>query len=180
MHHGFEPFNQSDPFPSYAALRREAPVVYDERIGYWVVTRYDDIKAVFERLGDLQQRERPGSGRASAGRRRRGSWRRAGSLPTRGLSARVPPEHTRIRKVVAKAFTPRRYKALEPAIRANVVRTGRGDAGPRRTATGDLVRDLAYDVPTVTILTLIGADIAQVATFKRWSDSPGGDDLGTT
>lgn len=36
---------------------------------------------------------------------------------------------------------------------------------------GDLVKDLAYDVPTITILTLIGADVSQVDTFKRWSDS---------
>lgn len=34
VHHGYEPFRQLDPFPAYAALRAEEPVMYDERIGY--------------------------------------------------------------------------------------------------------------------------------------------------
>lgn len=59
---------------------------------------------------------------------------------------------------------------LEPDIRANVVRLLETMlARPERR--GDLVRDLAYDVPTITILTLIGADVSQIDTFKRWSDS---------
>jgi cytochrome P450 len=87
-----------------------------------------------------------------------------------GLSARVPPEHTRIRKVAAKAFTPRRYKALEPSIRQHVV-TLVEQMLCRTEATGDVVRDLAYAVPTVTILHLIGADTTKVDMFKRWSDS---------
>src|SRR6185312_11663666 len=48
VHHGYEPFAQKNPFPVYAALRAEEPVMYDERIGYWVITRYDDVKAVFD------------------------------------------------------------------------------------------------------------------------------------
>ncbi len=169
VHHGFEPFAQTDPFPSYAELRSEEPVMYDERIGYWVISRYDDIKAVFEDWETFS------SENAQAPVRERGAEAKrimaeGGFTAYSGLSARVPPEHTRIRKVVQKAFTPRRYKALEPAIRANVVRlVGQMLARPDRT--GDLVRDLAYDVPTVTILTLIGADIGEVDTYKRWADS---------
>ncbi|WP_228805461.1 cytochrome P450 [Nocardia higoensis] len=169
VHHGYEPFAQNDPFPAYAALRAEEPVMFDERIGYWVVTRYDDIKAVF---GDW---ETFSSENAQAPVRERGPQAKrimdeGGFTAYSGLSARVPPEHTRIRKVAAKAFTPRRYKVLEPQIRANVVRLlDTMLARPQRR--GDLVRDLAYDVPTITILTLIGADVHQIDTFKRWSDS---------
>lgn len=169
VHHGYEPFAQNDPFPAYAALRTEEPVMFDERIGYWVVTRYDDIKAVF---GDW---ETFSSENAQAPVRERGPQAKrimdeGGFTAYSGLSARVPPEHTRIRKVAAKAFTPRRYKVLEPQIRANVVRLlDTMLARPQRR--GDLVRDLAYDVPTITILTLIGADVHQIDTFKRWSDS---------
>src|SRR5690606_38575249 len=87
-----------------------------------------------------------------------------------GLSARVPPDHTRIRAIAQRAFTPRRYKALEPSIRENIrAAFGRMLASPDRT--GDILRDVAYEIPTVTILALLGVDAAMVPTYKRWSDS---------
>ncbi|MEU3653341.1 cytochrome P450 [Streptomyces sp. NPDC032161] len=169
VHHGYEPFEQDDPFPSYAALRAQEPVMFDERIGYWVVSRYDDIKAVFEDWETFSSENAQAPVR-ERGRQARQIMEEGGFTAYSGLSARVPPEHTRIRKVAAKAFTPRRFKVLEPRIRANVVRLLQAMlARPERR--GDLLRDLAYDVPTITILTLIGADVGMIDTFKRWSDS---------
>jgi cytochrome P450 len=158
-----------DPFPAYAELRNEQPVMFDERVGYYVVSRYDDIKAVFEDW------EAFSSENAQAPVRKRGPqatkiMEDGGFTAYSGLSARRPPEHTRIRAVAQKAFTPRRYKALEPFIRQNVVDQVEAMLA-RPEHRGELVRDLAYTVPTVTILTLIGADVSQVDTFKRWSDS---------
>lgn len=169
VHHGYEPFEQDDPFPSYAALRAQEPVMFDERIGYWVVSRYDDIKAVFDDWETFSSENAQAPVR-ERGRQARQIMEEGGFTAYSGLSARVPPEHTRIRKVAAKAFTPRRFKVLEPRVRANVVRLLETMlARPERR--GDLVRDLAYDVPTITILTLIGADVGMIDTFKRWSDS---------
>ena len=169
VHHGYEPFAMTDPFPAYRELRAEEPVMYDERIGYWVVTRYDDVKAVFADWETFS------SENAQAPVRERGAEARrimdeGGFTAYSGLSARVPPEHTRIRKIVQRAFTPRRYKVLEPSIRQHVDRLLTAMLA-REDRDGDLLRDLAYEVPTVTILTLIGADVSQVDTFKRWSDS---------
>lgn len=167
--HGYQPFAQDDPFPSYAALRAEAPVAYDERIGYWIVTRYDDIKAVFAdwETFSSENAQAPVRERAAEAKRIMAD---GGFTAYSGLSARVPPEHTRIRKVAGKAFTPRRFRVLEPTIRGNVVRLiEQMLANPDRT--GEIVRDLAYDIPTITILTLIGADVTKIDTFKRWSDS---------
>lgn len=167
-HHGYEPFKMNDPFPAYAELRREEPVMFDERIGYWVVTRYDDIKATFDDWETFS------SENAQAPVRKRGPQATkimadGGFTAYSGLSARIPPEHTRIRAIAQKAFTPRRYKALEPEIRANVVAAL--EKMLDRGAPGDMVTDLAYDIPTITILTLIGADVSMVDTYKRWSDS---------
>jgi cytochrome P450 len=61
---------------------------------------------------------------------------------------------------------------LEPAIRENVI-TRIETMLARPDHTGDMVRDLAYDIPTITILTLVGADISQIDTYKRWADSRG-------
>lgn len=170
-HHGYQPFEQDNPFPAYHALRAEEPVMYDERIDCWVVTRYEDVKAVF---GDW---ETFSSENAQAPVRERGPQAKqimadGGFTAYSGLSARVPPEHTRIRSVAQKTFTPRRYKKLEPFIRANVVKLLERML-EHEDHTGDLVKDLAYDVPTITILTLFGEDASQVETFKRWSDSRG-------
>ena len=143
--------------------------MFDERTGYYVVSRYDDIKAVFDDWETFS------SENAQAPVRERGPQAKrimeeGGFTAYSGLSARRPPEHTRIRAVAQKAFTPRRYKVLEPFIRQNIVdQIERMLARPERR--GDLFRDLAYDVPTITILTLIGADTGMVDTYKRWSDS---------
>jgi cytochrome P450 len=170
-HHGYEPFQMRDPFPSYRELRAEQPVMYDERINYYVVTRYDDIKAVFDDWETFS------SANAQAPVRERGEAAKkimadGGFTAYSGLSARTPPEHTRIRAIVQRAFTPRLYKSLEPAIRENVI-TRIETMLARPDHTGDMVRDLAYDIPTITILTLVGADISQIDTYKRWADSRG-------
>ncbi|WP_422933044.1 cytochrome P450 [Sinomonas sp. P47F7] len=168
-HHGYEPFQMKDPFPAYARLRAEEPVMYDDRIDYYVVTRYDDIKAVFEDWETFS------SENAQAPVRKRGPeatqiMNEGGFTAYSGLSARIPPEHTRIRGIVQKAFTPRRYKTLEPFIHGNVAE--RLDAMlARGTGHGEIVRDLAYEVPTITILTLIGEDPTRIDDYKRWSDS---------
>jgi len=169
VNHGFEPFAQKDPFPSYAELRREEPVMFDERIDHWVVTRYDDVKSVFGNWETFSSENAQTPVRERSAETKR-IMAEGGFTAYSGLSARMPPEHTRIRKVAQKAFTPRRYKALEPTIRAHVI-SRIEQMLEREGKTGDFFEDIAYDVPTVTILTLIGADTSQVDTFKRWSDS---------
>ena len=169
VHHGYEPFEMRDPFPSYSELRREEPVMYDERVGLWVVSRYDDVKAVFEDWETFS------SENAQKPVRQRGPQAEqimieGGFTAYSGLSARVPPEHTRIRAIAQKMFTPRRYKALEPQIRENIAARLEAMAA-RPEKRGEMVADLAYDIPTITILTLIGADVSMVDTYKRWSDS---------
>ena len=85
-----------------------------------------------------------------------------------GLSARVPPDHTRIRKVVSGVFTPRRYRVLAPLVRDTV--SAMLDAMLAKPK-GDLVADLAYDLPALTILTLLGVAAEKVAEVKRWAKS---------
>lgn len=167
--YGYAPFQMKDPFPSYDRLREEAPVVYDERIGYYVVTRYDDVKAVFADHGTFSS-ENTAAPVRPYGPPAKQIMAEGGFSVYSGLSSRQPPEHTRIRSAVLKGFTPRRLRLIEPAIRERV--TSLLDAMLERPGRdGEMVRDLAYDLPTETILNLIGADPHMVPTFKRWSDS---------
>ncbi|MBS1673933.1 MAG: cytochrome P450 [Actinobacteria bacterium] len=168
-HHGYEPFDLKDPFPAYAALRASEPVMYDERIDCWVVTRYDDVKSTFENWETFS------SENAQAPVRERGPqatqiMKDGGFTAYSGLSARIPPEHTRLRAIAQRAFTPRRFKALEPTIRENTrAALAAMLANPERA--GDFFGQVAYDIPTITILTLLGVDPSLVPTYKRWSDS---------
>lgn len=168
-HYGYEPFDMTDPFPAYAKLRENAPVYFDERIGYWVVTRYNDVKAVFADWETFS------SENAQAPVRERGPEAKrimaeGGFTAYSGLSARVPPEHTRIRAIAQRAFTPRRFKVLEPTIRENTQKSIEAMLADA-SGTGDFLAAVAYDIPTITILTLLGVDPAMVPTYKRWSDS---------
>lgn len=172
-HHGYEPFNQDDPFPAYAKLRHEQPVMFDDRTNLYVVSAYDDVKAVFDDWETFS------SENAQAPVRSRGPqatqiMNDGGFTVYSGLSARRPPEHTRIRAVAQKAFTPRRFKVLEPMIRDNV-KASIQDMLAKDTPHADIVSEVAYSLPTITILTLIGesTDAETIDRYKRWSDSRG-------
>lgn len=169
-HHGYEPFDMKDPFPAYAELRRNEPVMFDERIGYYVVSRYDDVKAVFNDWETFSSENAQAPVRPM-GEPAKKIMNDGGFTAYSGLSARIPPEHTRIRSVAQKAFTPRRYRVLEPLIRQNV-----DDMIDRMIAAGDpgdILHDIANDLPTITILTLFGVDTSLIPTIKEWSLSRG-------
>ena len=166
--HGYDAFAQADPFATWAHLRADDPVFHDEHTGYWVVSRYADVKAVFgdwetfsSEIAHLPVRER--------GPEAKRIMDEGGFTAYSGLSARVPPEHTRIRRIVGKGFTPRRYAALEPTIRETTLgAVERMLADPSRQA--DLLKALCEEIPVVTILALLGIDLDyDVETFKRWS-----------
>ena len=167
-YHGFEPFKLTNPFPAWKELREEAPVFYDDRIGYWVVSRYADVKGVFAdwetfSSANAQSPVNP------LGEAARTVLAEGDFTAYSGLSARVPPEHTRIREIATKAFTPRRYKVLEPFIRDNV--NDLIDAMVAKGEPADLLTDIAWDLPTVTIFTLIGVPTEKIDEVKRWASS---------
>lgn len=168
-YHGFEPFKLGNPFAAYQELREEAPVMFDDRINMFVVTRYDDVKSVFENWEtfsskDAQQPIRPLGPQAK-------QVLADGEFTTySGLSARIPPEHTRIRAVATKAFTPRRYKVLEPFIRENADKLIDAMIAEGKRE-GDILTDLAWDLPTITIFTLIGVPIEMIEQVKVWAGS---------
>ena len=108
----FDPFTpefQSDPFPILRRLRTEDPV-HRSRFG-WVFTRYNDVVAALrnQSLGAAFDRE--------AGRAQLGDGA-AFAYVSRRLHNFDPPDHTRLRSLVTKAFTLRRVEALRPHIQA--------------------------------------------------------------
>jgi cytochrome P450 len=149
---GLDPFAPgffADPYTQYAALRRAAPV-HQSPLGPWMCTRYDDCVRLLRSPGlSVEDRNRDGGRRiqlfAEADPRRR-----------RGRSAILnldPPDHTRIRRLAGKAFTPRRVDSLLPRIEALV------DAAIERVEPDgamDVIADLAFPLPFAVISEMLG------------------------
>lgn len=163
----FDPFDLTDPFPVYRRARREAPVFHSPKVDSWVLSRYEDIKSVLNdwRTFSSENTQSPFWPLAEATER---ILRDGGFEGRSGLSARIPPEHTRMRRIVQGAFGPRRFKAIEPQIRR--IMNEAIDAFAAK-GEGDLVRDFAYDVPAQVIFCLLGVPAQETAQVKAWSES---------
>jgi hypothetical protein len=155
----------ADPHPQYARLRERDPVHRSPLVGGWVLTRFRDVEAV---LRDARFSADDRSWSRFEGIRRRNE--RAGVWPKDGFEPSLlrldPPDHTRLRRLVTKAFTPRAIAALEPRIEKLVAELL--DAVP---AGGfDVIRELAYPLPVTVIAELLGVPREDLARFKHWSD----------
>src|SRR3990172_3440143 len=111
----YDPANpevRKDPYPHYKRLRREMPVYKIPSLGCWAVSRYHDVMAV------VKDPERFSSAPMSFEAPARAFFGELFPDPLpRVLIAADPPEHTRLRNIVKRAFVPRRIAALEDRIR---------------------------------------------------------------
>jgi cytochrome P450 len=147
----------ADPYPTYHRLRTEDPVHYSP-LGFWVLTRYEDVAAV---LRDARFIKEPLAALVAA--------RFGGEVPRGvGLSMldRDPPDHTRLRSLVSKAFTPRVVEGLRPRIQEIV-----DGLVARAEAAGsmDLIEEFAYPIPVNVICEMMGVPVEDHERFKGWS-----------
>jgi cytochrome P450 len=150
-----DPAFMADPYPMYHRLRTEDPVHHNP-LGFWVLTRYDDVAAA---LRDPRLVKEPIAAFVAA--------RFGAPVPAIGLSMldRDPPDHTRLRSLVSKAFTPRVVEVLRPHIREIV--DGLLDAvAPAHTM--DLIEDFAYPLPVIVICEMLGVPVEDHETFTQW------------
>ena len=154
----FLPEFHQDPYPFYARLRREDPV-HQSPMGFWVVTRYNDVVTV---LRD------PRFGRAGFHAMLAAAQPRAGNpdpLPP-SMLFQDPPDHTRLRALVNKAFTPRVVEAMRPHIQ-DIVDGLLDRVVP--TGTMDIIEDLAYPLPVRVICEMLGVPVGDQASIRQWS-----------
>jgi cytochrome P450 len=160
----FHPFDVNDPFPFYEWARHQAPVFFSQELNYFVVARYSDIKAVFDDWKTFSS-ENAQAPLRPIGEEARRVMREGGFTAYSGLSARVPPDHTRIRKLVQGCFGVRRFRAIEPQIR-EIVTTAIDVFADRGEV--DFFREFAYDVPALVLFKLVGVPDADVPKVKAW------------
>ena len=163
-----EPAVRCDPYPYYAALRRDAPVHEVAGMGLWVVARHGDVQSV------VRQPDRFSSAAMAAAARRPADLApadRQDDMPTADAASLIgsdPPVHTRLRSIVNRGFTPRRIAALEARIRE--IATGLARPLAARGEC-DLVAEFAAPLPATVIAELLGMDPARHEDMKRWSDA---------
>lgn len=142
-----------DPFPLYARLRVEAPVYHHDELDFWALSRYHDV------LAALHDHDRFCS--------RHGITLEPKS-PLPMMITMDPPEHTKMRRLVSRVFTPKRIAALEPRIRTLSAKyldrfADRGEC--------DLIVDYAAKLPIDVIATMLGVPDGDQDVLREWTDA---------
>jgi cytochrome P450 len=163
-----------DPLAYFSRMRGEGPVTpvvlpHGDRV--WLVTRYADVRAA---LAD------PRLHKQWAGKLTAPDWvpdQVIGYLNVHMLNT-DPPDHTRLRKLVSKAFTARRVAGLRPrveAITASLLDAMEARAAEAERAGGgdtiDLIEALAFPLPVTVICELLGVPAGDRARFRQWSNA---------
>ena len=162
----FDPSFRANPHPFYDALRRDDPV-HRAIGGLVVLTRYDDVANVlrsndFSR--DVEKSAKPLDTPVSQRQRQR---RTTGTKSILNLD---PPDHTRLRRLVSKSFTPSAIERLRPLIERFVDEAL--DVVERRVSDGsemELIDDLAFPVPFLVISAMLGMPTERADELREWS-----------
>ncbi|MEV4080216.1 cytochrome P450 [Nonomuraea fuscirosea] len=166
---GFDPWNPdfvAYPYNVYDQLRREAPVSFYEPTGQWLVARHADVNALLRdrRLGRsyLHVATHEEFGRPAEPEFQEPFWRviRAGMLDVE------PPVHTRLRRLVSRAFTPRMVESLRPRVRAIA---GELVAAYVDKGGGDLIAEVAEPLPVTVIAEMLGIPGHDRHLLRPWS-----------
>ncbi|GAA2452242.1 cytochrome P450 [Streptomyces glaucus] len=162
----WDPAFVADPYPAYADLRARGRVIRYEPTGQWLVPHHADVSALLRdrRLGRTY--------------RHRFTHEEFGRTPPppehepfhtlndHGMLDLEPPDHTRIRRLVSKAFTPRTVERLKPYVRGLADRLA---ADLVAAGGGDLLTDVAEPLPVAVIAEMLGIPEADRAPLRPWS-----------
>ncbi|MEU8249820.1 cytochrome P450 [Nonomuraea sp. NPDC048916] len=154
------------PYDVYADLRREAPVSFFEPTGQWLISRHADVNTLLRdrRLGRsyLHVAGHEEFGQEAEPEFQEPFWRvvRAGMLDVE------PPVHTRLRRLVSKAFTPRMVESLRPRVRD--IAGGLVDTFVEKGG-GDLIAEVAEPLPVTVIAEMLGIPEADRHLLRPWS-----------
>jgi hypothetical protein len=155
----FDPAFRNDPYPALRRLREQDPV-NQAPFGIWRLSRYRDVVRLLReanagvRLADGTLPPVPGPATPAS--------------PLRGefMLQQDPPAHTRLRRLVSKAFTPRAVESLRPKMQTIVDGCLDAVAGAGRM---DVIADLALPVPSTVICEMLGVPLADRERFTLWT-----------
>lgn len=151
---------RANPYPTYARMRNEAPINHSQG-GAVQLSRYDDCSSI------LKDNRYGRDGFEAALQSRYGKDERPAEEQGRSMLFCNPPDHTRLRSLVNRAFTSRVIEALRGSVQAMV-----NALLDRHAAVGrmDLIQDLAYPLPFTVICDMLGLPLGNHPEIKAWSD----------
>lgn len=162
---------RADPYPLYRKLRERDPFHRSRLAGGWVLSRYEDVAAV---LGDRSFSADERSGARYPARRRREARQGISDPYETGRATMLrmdPPDHTRLRALVGKAFTPRAVESMRPRVEERVDEVlGSLRASSAGGGSLELVRDFAAPLPIAVISEMLGVPAEDHPRFRHWSD----------
>jgi len=166
---GYDPWDPgfvADPYPALGRLRDGPRALYDERTNQWLVSRHADVNALLRdrRLGRTYRHVATNAewGQPDPPAEEAGFWHLLDSQ----MIDREPPDHTRLRRLVSTAFTPRTVERLRPRIDEIASRLVDDAAA---LGEFDLISDLLELLPVAVIAELLGIPESDRASLRPWS-----------
>lgn len=157
----YDPYDVSiaaDPYPTYARLRDEAPLYYNERYNFWALSRHADVEKA------LADWETFSNSRSDILELIQSKF----DMPPGVMMFQDPPAHTRLRGVMSRVFTPRRMAELEDQVRAYCVRC----LDPLVGSDGfDIIAELASMMPMRVIGMLLGIPEGDQVSVRDANDA---------
>ena len=163
-----DPEVQKSPFTFYTWLRDEAPIYFDPELKMYIVSRYEDIRTILRDPALFSSRVGAEMTGGTRGEVREVFEKEGWGERREVLLTNDPPDHTKYRKLVDRAFTASRVQKMEPYIES-VVETLVDGVVER--GGGDLIADFAVPVPLTVIADELGIAKEDIPRFKQWSDA---------
>jgi len=161
-----DPAFVADPYPAFARLRDAGPIAFDEATNQWLISRHADVSALLRdrRLGRSYLHV---ATHEEFGRTEPPDWQAPFHASQRTqLIDMEPPDHTRLRRLVTMAFTPRKVESLRPRI-TDIVDGLVGAA--RSRGVFDLLADVIEPLPVAVIAELLGIPASDRHLLRPWS-----------
>jgi cytochrome P450 len=171
----FDPATIADPYPVYVRLRDTAPVYYVERDDVWAVSRYDDVVRLLRDTATFSSSAMDDfmTGGMLRRQRARNPWADGATALMSNIRVVIsadPPEHTVLRRLMSRSFTPRAIEARRPAVQALCDSLMDDFLGAAAAGPVDFVRGVAWQLPMLVIAEMLGVPPERFEDFKRWSD----------
>ncbi len=162
-----EPGYTDDPFPHLAEMRRLDPV-HASPIGTWMLFGYDDCFRLLREPGmSVDDKKVTNFDEARLAAFLDAAGGDPDELERTSILGIDPPDHTRLRRLVSKAFTPRTIEALRPRIQELVAQSLDRMAAQGRT---DVIADLAFPLPFEVITEMLGMPPGDTDALRSWSE----------